>query len=202
MNALNSPPVLYSIGHSNHSIDRLLELLEQHGIQAIADVRSSPCSRYNPQFAREALDQSLKDRGMSYVFLGTELGARRDEPECYTNGRVDYVRVVKTDSFQRGIKRLVDGASKMKVAMLCAEKDPLTCHRTILIGRHIADLVDDLLHILADGTLETQTQAEQRLLVECDLQNEDLFATREERVLEAYQQRSASIAYEEPTLHG
>lgn len=182
-------------------MDRFIELLELHGIQAVADVRSSPYSRYSPQFSQESLEQSLKDRGISYVFLGEELGARRGEEECYRNGRVDYGQVAKTNAFQRGMRRLLEGAAKMKVAMMCAEKDPLACHRTILVGRHIIGQVDDVLHILSDGGLETQAQAERRLLAECGLQNRDLFATLDDRIEEAYRRRGASIAYEEPVPH-
>lgn len=201
MDMSKTPPVLYSIGHSNHPIGRFLDLLELHGIQAVADVRSSPYSRHNPQFSRQKLEQSLKDRRIAYVFLGAELGARRYESECYTDGKVNYDQVPRMEAFQRGIARLVDGSSKMSVAMLCAEKDPLTCHRTILIGRHIKELVADVLHILPDGGIETQSEAEQRLLIECHLGDRDLFATREQRLLEAYQQRATHIAYEEATPH-
>ncbi len=201
MNITKTPSALYSIGHSNHPIDHFLDLLQQHGIQAVADVRSSSYSRHNPQFCGPDLERSLKDRGIAYVFLGDELGARRHEPECYADGKVNYEKVPAAKAFQRGITRLLDGASKTRVAMLCAEKDPLTCHRTILIGRHVKGLVGDVLHILADGEIETQSQAEERLLVECKLAERNFFATREERLLEAYQKRGTHIAYEEPAPH-
>lgn len=193
--------MLYSIGHSNHSIEQFLDLLEQHGIEAIADVRSSPYSRHCPQFSREALEKSLEDRGITYVFLGAELGARRHEPECYVGGKVDYDQVPRSETFQSGLARLASGASKMKTAMLCAEKDPLTCHRTILVGRNIKHMVADVLHILADGSTETQSQAEQRLLIECRLDEQNFFVTREQRLIEAYQKRAARIAYEEAAAH-
>lgn len=192
------PSILYSIGHSNHSIERFLELIERHGIQAIADVRSSPYSQYTPHFNRESLEISLKERGVAYVFLGAELGARRHEPECYVDGKVDYERIPATEAFRQGVKRLLAGASRMKVAMLCAEKDPLTCHRTILIGRHVKELLADVRHILPDGRIESQSEAEQRLLIECNLNERNFFLSREERLLEAFQQRAIHIAYEEP----
>jgi uncharacterized protein (DUF488 family) len=201
-NAMNQQVLLYSIGHSNHSFDRFAELLQSHKIQAIADVRSSPFSRHNPQFSKDELERNLKLQSIAYVFLGKELGARRDEPECYMGGKVVYDQVVKTDAFQRGLQRLVEGASKMRVAMLCAEGDPLTCHRSILIGRHIVQFVDEVVHILPNGNIETQVEAEQRLLEECELQHEDLFLTRNDRILEAYQRRGECIAYEEPILNG
>ena len=198
MNSPKQPGLLYSIGHSNHTIERFLDLLSEHGIEAVADVRSSPYSRHNPQFSRESLEESLTHSGIRYVFMGQELGARRDEPECYVEGRVVYDRVAETQAFKKGIGRLAEGSSKMNIAMLCAEQDPLTCHRGILIGRHVIGQVRDLVHILPDGELETHAEAEQRLLVECKLDHNDLFRTREERLEDAYRERGKSIAYEEP----
>lgn len=194
--------ILYSIGHSTHSIDEFLRLLAEHGIQAIAYVQSAPYSRYSPQFARAALEQTLKEHGIVDVFWGRELGTRRSEPERYHNGKVDYGRVEQSSAFHQGLNRPVQGAAKMNVAMLCAEKDPMTCHRTILVARCIKDLIDDVRHILADGRIETRAEAEQRLLIEYRLQNDDLFTTREKRLLDAYQRRANAISYQEPTVHG
>jgi uncharacterized protein (DUF488 family) len=187
--------VVYTIGHSTHEIEAFVGLLARHEIEAIADVRSSPFSRYNGQFNRPALEASLKAAGIGYVFLGEELGARRGEAECYRDDRVDYERVAATAAFRRGLERLADGASRMRIATLCAEHDPLTCHRTILIARHLAPLVDDVRHVLRDGTIETQAEAEQRLLRECGLDVPDLFTPPEERLVDAYRRRAAEIAY-------
>jgi len=202
MDTSNQTTHLYSIGHSTHSIGKFLNLLKQHNIQAIADVRSVPYSRHNPQFSREALKQSLKEHGIDYIFLGKELGARRNEPECYQNHRVNYDQVAQTPGFREGLWRLVKSSLKMNVAMLCAEKDPLTCHRTILVARNIRDLTGDVHHILGDGRIETQDQAEERLLRELTIQGSDLFATREQRIAEAYHRRAVNIAYEEPIPYG
>ncbi len=190
------PPALYSIGHSNQTVDRFLDLLEQHGIEAIADVRSSPYCRYASQFSQHNLVPELQERGIAYVFLGNELGARRAEAECYQEGKVDFDQVPATPAFQEGLARLLKGASKMTVAILCAEKDPLTCHRTILIARRAKDRVGEIRHILPDGNIETQAEAEQRLLAECNLHEPDLFMSWEERLLEAYRRRAAQLAHE------
>lgn len=193
---------IYSIGHSTHSIGKFLSLLKQHNIQTIADVRSIPYSRHNPQFSLEALSKYLKDNGIGYIFLGAELGARRNEPECYENNKVNYDQVAQIPSFREGLRRLVQSSLKMNVAMLCAEKDPLTCHRTILIARNIKDLIGDVRHILGDGRIETQDQAEERLLREHTMQGSDLFVTREQLIAEAYHRRGVAIAYKEPISHG
>src|SRR5438552_11646403 len=120
---------VFTIGHSNLELATFVALLKQHGIQAVADVRSSPYSQHNPQFNREPLQRALSEQGISYVFLGQELGARRSEPECYVNGRADYSLIAQTTAFRRGLDRIIQGSAKMRVAMMCAEKDPLDCHR-------------------------------------------------------------------------
>lgn len=191
------PLVLYTIGHSNQTMERFLDLLGQHGIEAIADVRSSPYCRYATHFSKHSLKPELRERGIAYVFLGHELGARREEEECYREGKVEFERVAATPAFQKGLARLLKGASKMTVAVLCAEKDPLTCHRAILIARHASGLVSNIRHILPDGSIETHAEAEQRLLAECKLQEPDLFMSREERLLEAYRRRAGHLAHED-----
>src|SRR5205809_226859 len=102
MNGNPHQPV-FTIGHSNLDLPKFVALLKQHGIEAIADVRSSPYSQYNPQFNREPLQRVLREQGISYVFLGEELGARRSEPECYVNGRADYSLIAATPAFIRGM---------------------------------------------------------------------------------------------------
>ena len=124
---------LYTVGHSNHPIDKFVDLLTLHKIDAVCDVRSAPYSKHNPQFNRDPLRQALKQSNISYVFLGKELGARSNDPSCYVNGKVQYDRLAQTDLFQEGIARLRKGMESYTVTLMCAEKDPLACHRTILI---------------------------------------------------------------------
>jgi uncharacterized protein (DUF488 family) len=193
---------IYTIGHSAHPIADFLKLLKTHEINAIADVRSSPYSKFIPQYNRELLRKSLADAGVDYVFLGEELGARRSESECYLEGQVIYDLIAKTSAFQEGIERVTLGARKMRIAMMCAEKDPLTCHRAILVSRHIKSKVGQILHILEDGSIETHTSAEERLLRECKLQESDLFKTPEQLIDDAYTKRGAKIAYVEETQEG
>jgi uncharacterized protein (DUF488 family) len=196
---------LYTIGHSNHELPRFIELLRQHGVTAVADVRSSPYSAYNPQFNRETLQAHLTAAGIAYIFLGNELGARRSEPECYDDeGRVCYGRVAQTAVFRAGLERLSALRHEQRVALMCAEKDPLTCHRTILICRALRESSSprargtgspDIRHIREDGSIETQDAAESRLLALCKLPERDLFHTRDDLVAEAYEKQGANIAY-------
>src|ERR1035437_1825005 len=99
-------PVL-TIGHSTHSLAAFVGLLRQHSVTALADVRSTPFSRFNPQFNKETLEHSLKSHGIKYVFLGRELGARSDDPSCYENGRVQYARLARTELFRSGLERVM-----------------------------------------------------------------------------------------------
>ena len=174
--------VIYTIGHSNGIIERLIGLLQQHSITAVADVRSQPYSRFNPQFNREVLADSLKGMGLEYVFLGQELGARSDDPACYRGGRAQYSLIAKAEIFQRGIGRLLSGAERFSLAILCAEKEPLVCHRGILISRHLHEIGMMVRHILEDGSVEDHQSAVERLLIMHGLRDEHLFHSRDERI--------------------
>lgn len=198
-------PVLYTVGHSVHPIDHFVAILKKNNIDVIADVRSSPYSRFTPQFNREPLKDSLKKDGIQYVFLGDELGARRGEPECYEKGKVIYHKVAALPLFLKGVERLQEGASKMRVAIMCAEKDPLTCHRTVLVAHYARGNFSDTLHILEDGSVETRDHADKRLLRELKLDKDDLFNPYDQRLKIAYAQRGEKIAYaenEQKTAHG
>jgi len=187
--------VIYSIGHSNGSIERLIGLLQQHSITAVADVRSQPYSRFNPQFNREVLASSLKSAAMEYVFLGQELGARSDDPACYRNGRAQYSLIAKAAMFQRGIGRLLSGAERFRLAILCAEKEPLVCHRGILISRHLHENGIVVRHILEDGSVEDHESAVERLIDMHGLRDEHLFHSRDERIALAYEKQAEDIQY-------
>jgi uncharacterized protein (DUF488 family) len=190
---------LYTIGHSTQSQEKILALLKQHGIMALCDVRSKPYSRTNPQFNREDLKQALRKRGIAYVFLGKELGARSDDPCCYENGRVQYDRLAQTDLFKQGIERVLEGMKKYRIALMCAEKEPLDCHRTILVARHLASPELEIQHILSDGRLESHAAALSRLMRQLGIRD-DMFRSREELCAEAYKKQEERIAYSPPVV--
>lgn len=175
-----------------------MELLCEHGITAVADVRSQPYSRFSPQFNRETLKGALHNAGISYVFLGRELGARSDDAECYQDGKVDYSRIAQTALFQSGLDRVEGGAEAYHLSLLCAEKEPLDCHRTILVSRHLVDRGLRVRHILADGTVEEHADTIARLLRQTGLPDSDLFRSREMLEAEAYDLQGARIAYQRP----
>lgn len=190
-------PSLLTIGHSDHEIDAFVALLVMHGVSAIADVRSSPYSRFHGQFNRETLAGLLKQRGIHYVFLGRELGARRSERECYEQGCARYERIAGLPAFHEGLDRLREGARSHRIALMCAEKDPITCHRTVLVCRSLAREGFDIGHILENGSIETHGQAEARMLEAVGLPSSHLFKSRAELVEIAYEMQGERIAYTE-----
>jgi uncharacterized protein (DUF488 family) len=189
--------MLYTIGHSTHTAEKVIELLRQHGVTAVADVRSQPYSRMNPQFNREAFNSRLKHAGIAYVFLGRELGARSEDPSCYENGKIQYDSVARTPLFAAGLERILDGMKTQTIALMCAEKDPIACHRAILVCRHLTERGVKIAHILEDGRLERHDEAVSRLLRELGLSEADLFRSRDERVDEAFTRRGQQIAHAE-----
>jgi uncharacterized protein (DUF488 family) len=189
--------MIYTIGHSNHPIERFLELLKAHAIGAVADVRSTPYSRFNPQFNREVLKNALTAAAVEYVFLGEELGARAKDPECYDGDRVSYDKLAATETFRRGIERLMSGMREYRIALMCAEREPLECHRTILVARALARLRVPVSHILVDGSLEDHRHAMERLAATLKLApSGDLFGdSDDERIELAYERQGVRIAY-------
>jgi uncharacterized protein (DUF488 family) len=186
---------LHTVGHSNHSIEKFVSLLTANGITAVADVRSRPFSRRHPQFNKDRLAGELARHGIVYVFLGRELGARTEDPSCYEGGKVQYARLAATAPFKAGIQRVLDGARKYRIALMCAEKEPLDCHRTLLVGRALEGLGVSIAHILADGSVETQDQTWSRLIELTGLSKEDMFHDHAELLARACKLREDKIAY-------
>ena len=193
---------VFTIGHSTHSLEHFLGLLKQHGIGAVCDVRSMPYSPRNPQFNRENIRQSLRDAEIAYVVLGRELGARSDDLACYEEARVQYDRLAKTEIFRSGLQRVRDGMKKYRIALMCAEKDPLDCHRTILVSRQLDALGLRVQHILADGALESHGDVLIRLREKLHLPESDLFRSPEEIIEDAYRMQGERIAYEVEEITG
>lgn len=191
---------IFTVGHSTHTQEEFEDLLTRHGITAVVDVRSAPFSRFNPQFNRGVLDRTLKERGIGYVFLGRELGARSDDPACYEDGRVQYSRLAQTELFQRGIDRVLLGAETHRIALMCAEKEPLECHRTLLVARVLVEQGVDVAHILGGGSLESYEATMDRLLELSGFPQEELLRTREMMLAEALSRQEEKIAYVDKDL--
>lgn len=148
--------IVYTIGHSAHSVEKLAELLRDHRIHVVVDTRSSPYSRFAPQFDRELLQRSLGDAGVRYLFLGAELGGRPKSPDYYdAQGHVLYGRMTADRAFLAGMERLERGIAEFRVALLCGEENPAHCHRRLLVGRVLVERGHELLHIRGDGRVQT-----------------------------------------------
>jgi uncharacterized protein (DUF488 family) len=187
---------IFTIGHSNHEWARLVSLLRAHGVTAVADVRSSPYSRSNPQFNRRAVQESLKAVGVAYVFLGRELGGRPEDPSCYVEGKVQYRKLAETILFKKGLERVVKGARSHRIALLCAEAEPLVCHRTILVAQELAISGISVGHIHSDGALEGHSDAMSRLVHLLGLDDKDLYRTKAEIIADACALQAKRIAYQ------
>lgn len=197
-----TPHQILTIGHSTHPIERFVALLKQHGVTALADVRSAPFSRFNPQFNKDSLQKSLKQEGIAYIFLGKELGARSNDRSCYENGRVQYDRLAKTEIFRSGIARVRKGAEEHKVALMCAEKEPLECHRTLLVAKALAAEGEAVAHIHADGHLEPHADAMRRLLKLTGMPAPDMFSTESDLIEQAARRQEEKVAYVEEEQAG
>lgn len=193
---------LFTVGHSNHSIGQFIELLKQHQVSALADVRSQPYSRRLPHFNQAFLKTALLDASIQYVFLGQELGARASDASCYVAGKAIYEKIAASAAFGRGIERILDGAQRYTIALMCAEQDPLTCHRAVLICQTLRHHDLDIHHILKNGSLESHVQLEDRMLARHGLAGGEQLSlfesrSREDCLKEAYQKQGAEIAYVE-----
>lgn len=186
---------IYTIGHSDLSIAAFIEHLHRNGITTLSDVRSSPYSRLHPQFNREPLKRELQQNNIGYVFLGKELGARSEQPECYINGKVQFEILARQPLFLQGLNRVIKGLEQHRIALMCSEKDPLNCHRTILVARQLHNRGITVQHILYDGSLEPHEALERRLLKSLKMESLDLFRSESEIIFDAYEKWGERIAY-------
>jgi uncharacterized protein (DUF488 family) len=184
---------LLTIGHSNLSADRFMALLMSAGVTAVADVRSIPFSRWCPWFSAKALAQRLASEGIAYIALGEQLGGRPRDPRLYRNGVADYDAMAARPEFVAGLERVVDEIARHRVCLLCAEREPLDCHRCLLVGRALAERGLRLGHIRADGTIEPHAGTEDRLLALAG-DEADLFRGRAENLAHAYRRRAQAVA--------
>ena len=184
-----------TIGHSSHSMERFLELLRSVGVTAVVDVRSAPYSRHVPQFNYDSLKTALRGAGVAYVHLGKELGGRPRDPSHYRSGVVDYEGIAATPVFRSGLQRLLNGTATHHVALMCAEADPLECHRCLLIARALAARQVPVRHVLPDGATATQAEIEDELLRRTHRSDDDLFLTHAERVAVAYREHATKVGF-------
>jgi uncharacterized protein (DUF488 family) len=194
---------VFSIGHSNIPQERFLAMLRDAGVSLIADVRTVPYSRFAPWFSQRQLAASLSRCGIGYAAMGDALGGRPHDQSLYRDGVADYEKMASQPEFQAGLDHVVDAAARARVCILCAEREPLDCHRCLLTARHLGERGVAVGHIHHDGLIEPQATTEQRLLA-LDGQGEeqgcDLFASgQRDRLAAAYRRRARAVAFRRKT---
>lgn len=195
--------VIYTIGHSNASVEFFISLLKKYGINCLADVRSVPFSKHTPQFNQKELKGVLLKHGIKYVSMGEEFGARRSDPSLYVNGYLDFEKTSRSTLFLKGIERINTGMKQgFCIALMCTEKDPLACHRFSLVARAFHNQGTIVKHILHDGSARTHEELEESLVFsyfphkkfEISLFNAD--GLRDEQIIrQAYEKKNAEIGY-------
>ncbi|MCK8824340.1 DUF488 domain-containing protein [Fuchsiella alkaliacetigena] len=203
---MENKKLIYTIGHSNHDLSTFLALLKSHNIDSVVDVRSVPFSKYTPHFNQDQLIKSLKEENIHYIPMGDQLGARWDELYLYNdNNRLDFSKVRQTEKFKTGINRLLSGLKEgYNISLMCTEKNPSDCHRTILIAYSLSKMEIKINHILADGKIKEHQQLEKELIESHfgEIDQLDLFSEnngikdRLEKLETAYQKKEEEIAYQ------
>ena len=193
--------MIKTIGHSNHPIGRFVDLLKAGGVEAVVDVRSTPYSRRFPQFGRERLTQSLAAAGILYRYEGAALGglparSRSGFASAKAGKPATYDEIAGRPEFTEALDRLVAGSADATLCLMCAEKEPLDCHRTVLVSRRLAERGVRIEHLLADGRQESHDAIEDKLLTAAGEHEPDLFTTmddRAQRLARAYTARERAM---------
>lgn len=196
-----SPFNLYTIGYSGFSIEDFISVLKNKSIGAVVDVRSSPYSSRFELYNITNIKEYLNSKNIFYLFLGDELGARPKDRSLYTNNVADFTKMSKSNTFIDGCKRIREGLDKFPICMMCAEKDPATCHRTILVANAFRNSYPEIniFHIHPSSKIEPQEKIDRRIMAMYDLEQEHFFKSFEERLKEAYSLREQAIAYNDET---
>ena len=186
---------LFSIGHSNIPAERFIGLLRDAGVDAVADVRTVPISRRFPWFSAKNLAPALAQHGITYLAHGEALGGRPRDAALYREGVADYEAMAQQPDFQAALDRLMAQRAQHRVCLMCAEREPLDCHRCLLVARALAERGLAIGHILHDGTIEPHAATERRLLALTGT-SDDLFVTgQRQRLAAAYRRRAHAVAY-------
>jgi uncharacterized protein (DUF488 family) len=188
---------LFTVGHSNHPLERFLALLKGAGVEAIIDVRSKPFSRRFPWFSQGRLAERLREAGIAYLWRGEALGGRPADPALMREGVADYEAIAQTPMFRAALDKLIADARKnARSCLMCAEREPLDCHRCLLIARALAERGVTVGHLLPDGSIEPHSATEDRLLARTERSGADLFAAdRAARLADAYRRRAGKAAF-------
>lgn len=196
---------IYTLGHSNYSVERLVDMMNKYNINCVIDIRGIPYSKYNVQYNKEIIQKTLRDLGFTYIYMAKEFAAKRETKVSYNKeGYADFRKVIKEESFRYGIKRLKKGIEMgYKIVLLGAMQEPIRCHRAILVGRELDKEGFNVKHILHDYTLANQREIEEMLLDKYFKERNQLTLdtllgkgkSREEMIEEGYELSNKEIGY-------
>jgi len=181
------PGPILTVGHSNHPLEKFIALLKENAVKTVADVRTSPGSRRFPQFNQKRLAEALKNEAIGYVFMGEGLGGRPKDQALWRGARPDYPRMAQTPAFLADLKQV---RAAPGICLMCAEKEPLDCHRCLMVARVLAEKGDKVGHVLATGEVEPHAATEQRMLKWAKLGVGDLFQDAKKTLAQAYDKRA------------
>lgn len=192
---------IYTIGYTVFSIDDFIDVIKYYGISCVIDVRSSPFSKHYPDYNKDVLEQRLKQHGILYRNYAKEFGARQTNPIYYSGDIVDFDKFIQSAQFLEGVSRVTKGIEKgYKFALMCAEKDPINCHRSIMLGKGFSKNGYEVNHIISKTNIETQNELEERLL---EIYHQDRFQltlfgedrSEADLIADAYTKRNFEIGY-------
>ncbi len=193
---------IFTIGHSSHSWEKFVGLLQQHGITDVVDLRTTPGSDFCPHFNKDVLQTGLRAAGIRYEHFGKALGARRTEPHLLNSDRqLSWPKVKKDPEFLAAVGRIKNGANKgCRIALMCSEGKPIECHRFPMVAQPLAQEGFEILHILPDGALKNQAAIEVEMLdlYADDIPQPSIFepdVSREQQLEAAYQQLNKDIGW-------
>lgn len=195
---------IFTVGHSQHNIDYFISMLHTYEINYLIDVRSMPFSKYATEYNKEIVKVSLAESNIKYVFMGENFGARPKNKDLYSaKGYLDFSKMKKSNKFLEGIDSLIKGIDQgNRIALMCTEKEPIECHRAILVANAFFEKGIEVEHILADNTVQTHRELNKQLLdihfpdrYQISLfENENL--TEKEFLNKAYEIQNEKIGYQ------
>lgn len=186
---------IYTTGYAGHTIPSLVQLLQAIGITVLADVRSTPFSGRRPEMDKPALMQALRDGGMRYIFMGEQLGGRPRNPKLYRAGKIDPQALLAHEGYKTGVARLIAGAAEHTICLLCAERDPISCHRGLYIAESLQEAGMQVRHLIGGEQPEDHQATRARMAELVNMEHADLFASENARLTMAIEHMREKIAF-------
>ena len=192
---------IFTIGYSGFTVNEFINTLKNNGVSVVIDVRSLPYSQYYASYNRENISKLLENNKIYYRNYISEFGARQENRNYYPHGYLDFEMFSKSEQFLSGVRKLEKSMQQnYTIALMCSEKDPMMCHRTIMVARTFHLSGYKVVHLLPNGKIMSQTDVEERLLDkyfpdrgQICMFSENL--SMQEYVTEAYKRQNMSIGY-------